>query len=266
MTGPGVHVTAVFDLRNVTLRRDGRPILEGIDWTICEGERWVVLGSNGAGKTTLVRILSTYLVASSGRVEVLGRRVGRTNLQALRPLIGYLSPALAHEIPEELTPRQIVDAAQAGALFPWYVEPERMSRPRTDAALDQVGMGEAIERPFASFSSGEQLRIQLARALVTEPRALLLDEPMASLDIGGRETLVTTLARVAAGPIAAVVVVLHRLEDVPPGFTHALLVRDGRILAAGPIDEVVTGAGLSECFGTPLRVVRGGERWSVRPA
>ena len=259
-------MTAVFALSDVTLRRDGRPILDGIDWTIGEGERWVVLGPNGAGKTTLVRILSTYLVASSGRVDVLGRRVGRTNLQALRPSIGYLSPALAHEIPEELTPRQIVDAAQAGAVFPWYVERERMSRPRTDAALDQVGMGEAEERPFASFSSGEQLRVQLARALVTEPRALLLDEPMASLDIGGRETLVTTLTRVAAGPIAAVVVVLHRLEDVPPGFSHALLVRDGRILAAGPIDEVVTDVGLSDCFGTPLRVVRDEERWSVRPA
>lgn len=259
-------MTVVFELRDVTLRRDGRPILENIDWTVRDGERWVVLGPNGAGKTTLVRILSTYLVASSGRAVVLGKRVGRTNLQALRPLIGYLSPALAHEIPEQLTPRQIVDAAQAGALFPWYVEPERMSRPRTDAALEQVGMGEAGERPFASFSSGEQLRIQLARALVTEPRALLLDEPMASLDIGGRETLVTTLSRIAAGPIAAVVVVLHRLEDVPPGFSHALLVRDGRILAAGPLDEVVTDAGLTACFGTSLRVVRDDERWSVRPA
>jgi iron complex transport system ATP-binding protein len=229
-------------------------------------ERWVVLGPNGAGKTTLVRILSTYLVASSGRVEILGRRVGRTNLQALRPLIGYLSPALAHEIPEELTPRRIVDAAQAGALFPWYVDPERMSRPRTDGALRQVGMAEVDERPFGTFSSGEQLRIQLARALVTEPRALLLDEPMASLDIGGRESLVATLSRVAAGPIAAMVVVLHRLEDIPPGFTHALLVRDGRILVAGPIDEALGDASLSDCFDTPLRVVASDGRWSVRPA
>lgn len=257
-------MTAVFRLSGVSLRRDGRPILEGIDWAVGEGERWVVLGPNGAGKTTLVRILSTYLVASAGRVEVLGNRVGRTNLQALRPLVGYLSPALAHEIPEELTPRQIVDAAQAGALFPWYVESERMSRPRTDAALDQAGMGEADDRPFASFSSGEQLRIQLARALVTEPRALLLDEPMASLDIGGRETLVTTLARVASGPTAAVVVVLHRLEDIPPGFTHALLVRGGRILAAGEIDQVLTDDRLSDCFGTSLQVIRSGERWSAR--
>jgi len=258
--------TAVFALRDVALRRDRRPILSDVDWTIREGERWVVLGPNGAGKTTLVRILSTYLVASAGRVEILGERVGRTNLQALRPSIGYLSPALAHEIPEELTPRQIVDAAQAGALFPWYVEPERMSRSRTDAALEQAGMGGTDERPFASFSSGEQLRIQLARALVTEPLALLLDEPMASLDIGGRETLVATLSRIAAGPIAAVVVVLHRLEDIPPSFTHALLMRDGRVLAAGPIDEVITDAALSRCFGTPLRVLRQSGRLSTEYA
>jgi iron complex transport system ATP-binding protein len=262
--GDGPATGAVFRLRGVGLRREGRAILDDIEWTVREGERWVVLGPNGAGKTTLVRMLSTYLVASSGRVEVLGRRVGRTNLQALRPSIGYLSPALAHEIPEELTPRQIVDAAQAGALFPWYVEPERMSRQHTEAALEQVGMADTDERPFASFSSGEQLRIQLARALVTEPVALLLDEPMASLDIGGRETLVTTLSRIASGPIAAVVIVLHRLEDVPAGFTHALLMRDGAILDAGPIDEVLTDARLTECFGTSLRVERTGERWSVR--
>ncbi|MQA76825.1 MAG: ATP-binding cassette domain-containing protein, partial [Solirubrobacterales bacterium] len=173
----------------VGVRRDGRAILDGIAWTIGAGERWAVLGPNGAGKTTLVRLLSTYLVASSGRVEVLGRRIGRTNVNELRPRIGYLSPALAHEIPEQLTPRQIVDAAQAGALLPWYVEASRMSRPRTEAALERVGLAGVAERAFATFSSGEQLRIQLARALVTEPRALLLDEPMASLDIGGREAL-----------------------------------------------------------------------------
>jgi iron complex transport system ATP-binding protein len=251
---------SVFELRGVGLRRDGRPILAGVNWSIRPGERWVVLGPNGAGKTTLVRILSTYLIASAGSVEVLGQRIGRTSVQALRPRIGYLSPALAHEIPEQLTPRQIVDAAQAGALFPWYVEAGRMSRPRTEDALAQVGMADAPERAFGTFSSGEQLRIQLARALVTEPAALLLDEPMASLDVGGREQLVATLRQIAAGSIAAVVVVLHRVEDIPPGFTHALLVRDGRIQTAGPLDEVVTDEPMSACFGTALRIGRMGDR------
>ena len=255
--------TPVFELRGVSHRRDGRSILAGIDWTVHDGERWVVLGPNGAGKTTLVRILSTYLVASSGRVEVLGQRVGRTDLQALRPGIGYLSPALAHEIPEQLTPRQVVDAAQAGALFPWYVEPARMDRGRTLAALAAAGMEDAPERPFGTFSSGEQLRVQLARALATEPRALLLDEPMASLDIGGREALVATLSSLAAGSIGAIVVVLHRLEDIPPGFSHAVLVRDGRSLAAGPIEEVIDHEPMSACFGLPLRVARSAGRYSV---
>ncbi len=245
------------------MRRDRHPILEGIDWTVRRGERWVVLGPNGAGKTTLVRVLSTYLVPSSGTVEILERRIGRTNVAELRPRIGYLSPALAHEIPEQLTPRQIVDAAQAGALFPWYVEPARMSRQRTDAALAQVGLSDSQERPFATFSSGEQLRIQLARALVAEPDALLLDEPMASLDVGGRETLVATLTAIATGPIGATVLVLHRLEDIPPGVTHALLLRDGRVVASGPVARVLADGPLSSCFGTPLRVTASNGRWSV---
>ena len=252
----------MFVLRGVSVRRAGVPLLSDVDLAIDAGERWVVLGPNGAGKTTLVRILATYLVASSGSVEVLGRRIGRTDVAELRPRIGYLSPALAHEIPEQLTPRQIVDAAQAGALFPWYIEPARMSRPRTDAALAQVGLSDAPERPFATFSSGEQLRIQLARALVTQPEALLLDEPMASLDIGGRETLVATLAAIAAGPIGATVLVVHRLEDIPPGVTHAVLLRGGRVVAAGAVAEVLGNAQMSACFGTPLRVVRRAGRWS----
>jgi iron complex transport system ATP-binding protein len=254
---------SVFELRDVSLRREGRVILDGVRWTIGDGERWVVLGPNGAGKTTLVRILSTYMIASAGTVDVLGRRIGRTDVAELRPHIGYLSPAIAHEIPETLTPRQIVDAAQAGALVPWYVDPSLVSRRRTDDALAAAGMADVPDRPFATFSSGEQLRIQLARALVTDLRALLLDEPMASLDIGGREALITTLSRIAAGSIGAVVVVLHRLEDVPPGFTHALLVRDGRAVAAGPLGDVLADGPISSCFGMTLEVGRSGNRWFV---
>jgi iron complex transport system ATP-binding protein len=254
----------VFVLRGVSVRRAGIPLLSGVDFAIGAGERWVVLGPNGAGKTTLMRILSTYLVPSAGTVEVLGQRLGRTDVAELRPHIGYLSPSLAHEIPEQLTPRQVVDAAQAGALFPWYVEPDRMSRERTDAALAQVGLSDVPERPFATFSSGEQLRIQLARALVTEPSALLLDEPMASLDIGGRGALMDSLDRIGRGPIGAMVLVVHRLEDVPSVVTHAALMREGRLMASGPVAEVLADEPMSACFGTPVRVTRVGERWTVR--
>jgi iron complex transport system ATP-binding protein len=254
----------VFVLRGVSVRRAGIPLLSGVDLAIGAGERWVVLGPNGAGKTTLMRILSTYLVPSAGTVEVLGQRLGRTDVAELRPRIGYLSPSLAHEIPEQLTPRQVVDAAQAGALFPWYVEPGRMSRERTDAALAQVGLSDVPERPFATFSSGEQLRIQLARALVMEPSALLLDEPMASLDIGGRGALMDSLDRIGRGPIGAMVLVVHRLEDVPSVVTHAALMREGRLMASGPVTEVLADEPMSACFGTHVRVTRVGGRWTVR--
>ncbi|MEO6578894.1 MAG: ATP-binding cassette domain-containing protein [Candidatus Limnocylindria bacterium] len=256
----------VARLADVTIRRNRRDLLSGIAWTVRAGQRWVVLGPNGAGKTTLVRILSTYLRASSGSVEILGCALRHTDVATLRLRIGYLSPSLATMFPSELTPRQIVDAAQVGAVLPWYVDPARMSREVTIAALERVGMADARDEPYATFSSGEQLRIQLARALVTEPRLLLLDEPMASLDIGGRETLVTTLTRIAGGPIGAIVVVLHRLEDIPPGFTHALLLREGRVTASGPIGNVLTDELLSSTFHTPLQVTRADGRFSAAGA
>ena len=256
----------MLGLDGVEVRRGGRPILRDVTWEIHAGERWVVLGPNGAGKTTLVRLLATYLVPSDGTATVLGERIGQTEVARLRRHIGYLSPALTALIPPELTPRQIVGAAQAGAFIPWYLDPSEIDPARTEAALQRVAMGDVADRAFGTFSSGEQLRIGLARALATEPRALLLDEPMASLDIGGRAALVATLSGLAAGPIESIVVVLHRLEDIPPGFTHALLVRDGGVLAAGPVDEVLTDESLSACFGTPLRVARSEGGWTATAA
>lgn len=250
----------VFALRGVSLRRQGRVLLSEIDWTVRDGERWVVLGPNGAGKTTLVRILSTYARASDGTVRVLRGRIGRTNVHELRRMIGYLSPSLVAMVPDELTPRQIVNAAQAGALLPWYVDPASLSDQRTDEALALVDMLGVPDRPFSTFSSGEQLRIQVARALVNQPRALLLDEPMASLDIGGRESVRSALTRISAGGIRAIVLVVHRVEDIPRGFTHALLLREGRVVAAGPLDDVLRDEPLSACFGLPLTISRVGDR------
>jgi iron complex transport system ATP-binding protein len=256
-------MSPLLALDGVELRRDGRVILRDVTWSIRGGERWVVLGPNGAGKSTLVRLLATYLVPSVGTATVLGERIGHTEVARLRRRIGYLSPALTALIPPALTPRQIVGAAQAGAFIPWYLDPAELDPARTAAALGQVGMGDVADRPFDTFSSGEQLRIGLARALVTQPRALLLDEPMASLDIGGRAALMATLAKLAARPMEAIVLVLHRLEDIPPGFTHALLVRDGTIHAAGPMREVLRDEPVSTCFGTSLRVHADGDRWTA---
>lgn len=256
----------VFALRRVSLRRQGRVLLSDIDWTVRAGERWVVLGPNGAGKTTLVRILSTYARASGGTVRVLRGRIGRTNVHELRRAIGYLSPSLVAMVPEELTPRQIVNAAQAGALLPWYLDQAALSDERTDEALALVDMADVGDRAFSTFSSGEQLRIQVARALVNQPQALLLDEPMASLDIGGRESVRSALTRIAGGGIRAIVLVVHRIEDIPRGFTHGLLLRDGRIVAAGSLDDVLRDEPLSACFGLPLAVSRVGDRLTAELA
>ncbi len=261
--GGGAEAPAVFALRHVGLRRSGHSLLTDVDWTVRPGERWVVLGPNGAGKTTLLRILATYLVPSLGTVEVLGSRIGRTDVRELRPRMGYLSPALAGMAPGELTARQLVEAAQGGAVLPWYIDRAAVSAPATERALAVVGLAGLEERSIGTMSSGEQLRVQLARALVVEPEALLLDEPMSSLDIGGREQLVLTLATVAAGPVGAIITVVHRLEDIAPGFTHALLLREGRVVAAGPIDEVIADGPLSSAYGLPLQVRRMGERLTV---
>ncbi|HUH17556.1 MAG TPA: ATP-binding cassette domain-containing protein [Methylomirabilota bacterium] len=254
----------VFRLDGVTLRRDGRAILCGIDWTVRHGERWVVLGPNGSGKTSLVQILSTYLRTSEGTVTVFGRALARTSVHALRREMGYLSPALLTLIPERLTAAQIVDSAQVGALIPWYLDAGELSRERTNEALAAAGVRDLDDRRYGQMSSGEQLRVQLARALVSCPRALLLDEPTANLDIGGREALISSLATIAAGPMSAMVLIIHRLEDIPAGFTHGLLLRDGRIIAAGPLDEVLTDETLSAGFGVPLRVSRIDGRFSAR--
>jgi iron complex transport system ATP-binding protein len=244
----------VFRLAGVSLRRDARHVLCDIDWTIEDGERWVVLGPNGSGKSSLVEILSTYLRASDGSVTVLGRDLRGTNVHDLRERIGYLSAALLPLLPEGLTVGQIVDAAQVGALMPWYVDGARIDPSRTDEALGAAGIRALQSRRYGQLSSGEQLRVQLARALVGQPSALLLDEPTANLDIGGRASLIDALGAVARGPMAAMVLVIHRLEDIPPGFTHALLLREGRVLASGPLSEALSDEAVSACFGTPIVV------------
>lgn len=224
----------------------------------------MVLGPNGSGKTSLLQILSTYLRASEGRATIVGRTLARTSVHELRREMGYLSAALLPLVPERLTVAEIVDSAQAGAIVPWYVDRAQVSRARTIDALASAGLHDFGERRYGKLSSGEQLRVQLARALVGNPRALLLDEPTANLDIGGRESLLVALETIAAGPMSAIVLVIHRLEDIPAGFTHALLLREGRIVTAGPLDEVLRDEPLSATFDVPLTVFHHGGRFGAR--
>jgi iron complex transport system ATP-binding protein len=218
-------MTDVLDLQDVTIRRGTTTILDGLSWTVREGERWVVLGRNGAGKTTVLQVASGRMHPTSGTADLLGSRLGRVDVFELRPRIGLASAALA----------------------------ERIGEP-----------GDA-ERRYGTLSEGERKRVQIARALMSDPELLLLDEPAAGLDLGGREELVAALSELAADRRSPVLVlVTHHVEEIPPGFTHLLLLADGRVHAAGPVDEVLTSDNLSAAFGTPLQVEKSEDRWTAR--
>ncbi len=263
MPGPG----SVVELAGVGVRRGGADLLTDVDWTVREGERWVVLGPNGAGKTTLLSVAATLLHPSSGVAAVLGEVLGATDVFELRPRIGLASAALADRIPGGETVGDVVVTA-ARALY----GRSREGYDATDAiqamrVLDRVGAGRLVRRTYGTLSEGERKRVQIARALMTDPELLLLDEPAAGLDLGAREGLVQILAELAADPAApTLVLVTHHLEEVPPGVTHAMALRGGRVTAAGPIAEVLTGDVLGATFGLPLRVAAAAGRWSARAA
>jgi iron complex transport system ATP-binding protein len=255
----------VLALEQVSLRRDERVILDHVDWQVRLGQRWVVLGRNGSGKTTLIRLASLYLHPSEGTVRVLGQTLGRTDVRTLRTRVGLASPALADQLRRELTPVEIVMSAKHAALEPWWHTYDQADRDQARALLERTGAGDLADQRFGVLSSGERQRVLLARTLMTAPGLLLLDEPTAGLDLGGREELVATLADLARDrSTPPTVLVTHHLEEIPPGFTHALLVTAGRVAAAGPIDEVLTADALSDCFGLALAVEHAGDRWSAR--
>jgi len=247
----------VLHLEGVHRTTDGVDILRGIDWTIETGEHWVVLGPNGCGKTTLVRIASMWLHPSSGTVDVLGQRLGRTDVRRLRSRVGFASASMADLLRSELLVSDVVMTARNAALEPWWHEYDETDRASAVAALARVDIAHLAGRRFGACSSGERQRVLVARALSTDPGLLLLDEPTAALDLAGREHFVRMLSMLAldsATPPMALVT--HHVEEIPDGFTHALLVKDGRTLVQGPLAEVVTSETLSECFGLPLTLER----------
>lgn len=257
----------VIELDGVEVRRGSTRLLGPLDWRVASGERWVVVGPNGSGKTTLLRIVSTYLWPSAGRVAVLGETIGATDARELRRRIGYASPALAGEIPPELTARDVVVTARHAALGPWWHEYTRDDLARADGLLERLGCGGLADRTFGTLSSGERGRVQIARALMTQPELLLLDEPAAALDLGARETLLDALEGLAAdATLVAIALVTHHLEEIPPGFDRALVLAGGRVVAAGPIEEALGADALSAAFETALLVDRAGGRFHARRA
>ena len=262
MTLPPSPSGAVLELRDVGLVRNGRHLLRDVTWTVGPKDRWVVLGPNGSGKSTLLRIASLWLHPTSGTVRVLGEELGRTDVRPLRTRIGVASAALANQLRPALRATDLVMTALNGALEPWWHTYDEDDREQARQALERVGAADLAERTFGTLSSGERQRVQMARTLVTEPDLLLLDEPSAGLDLGAREDLVRRLAGLAADPsVAPTVLVTHHVEEIPVGFTHALLLRDGAMVAAGPIVDTLTQETLSATFGLDVHLESSAGRW-----
>lgn len=256
---------AAASLSDVVVRRRGRNILDSVSLDISEGDRWAVLGPNGAGKSTLIGLLAARMHPTSGTVEVLGERLGRVDIFELRPLIGLASQELADTIPVEEKAEDVVVTAGYGVVGRWREDYEGLDLDRARTLLAAFGVGDLAGRMFGTLSTGERKRVLAARALMTDPELLLLDEPAAGLDLGGREALVRTLGRLAKDPATPVtVLVTHHVEEIPPGYTHVALLQDGGLVAAGPIDETLTSQNLTRTFGLPLVVEKSGGRYTAR--
>jgi iron complex transport system ATP-binding protein len=257
----------VLSFARVGLRLDGATILDGIDWHVGEGERWVVLGANGAGKTTLLRIAACYQHPTTGTVDVLGHRLGHVDVRVLRERVAFSSSALAAALQPRMTATEVVMTGRYAALAPWWPEYTANDVTHAHALLARFGCEALASHTFASLSAGERQRVLLARTLAQEPGLVLLDEPTAGLDVGGREQLVGDLERWALDSTRPpVVLVTHHLEEVPPAFTHALVLRDGRVLANGPLEATMTDATLSAAYSVSLQVMHDRGRWSARLA
>ncbi|MFI9582885.1 ABC transporter ATP-binding protein [Streptomyces sp. NPDC052236] len=254
----------VLELVDVSVVRDGRALVDDVSWSVKEGERWVILGPNGAGKTTLLNIASSYLYPTTGTAMILGERLGAVDVFELRPRIGMAGIAMAEKLPKRQTVLQTVLTAAYGMTATWHENYEAVDEERARAFLDRLGMTDFLDRKFGTLSEGERKRTMIARAMMTDPELLLLDEPAAGLDLGGREDLVRRLGRLARDPYApSMIMVTHHVEEIAPGFTHVLMIRQGKVTAAGPMETELTSRNLSLCFGLPLLVEQNGERWTA---
>ena len=255
----------VLDLDAIGVTIDGRTVLDSISWQINPGQHWVVLGPNGGGKSTLLRVAGLALHPTRGTVRVLGQELGRVDIRPLKARLGVASAALVDQLRGRLTAEEIVRCGRFAALEPWWHQYEPEDTVRAEGLLAQVGLKDYGDRSFGTLSSGERQRVLLARALMPDPALVLLDEPTAGLDFGGREELVGALQGLAADEQSPPsVLVTHRVEDIPASTTHLLAVAEGRALAAGPIADTLRGEMMSELFGLPVEVDRRGGRWSAR--
>ncbi|ROO58514.1 iron complex transport system ATP-binding protein [Micromonospora sp. Llam0] len=264
---PTVADDLVIELDSVGVTRSGTALLQDITLRVQPDQRWVVLGPNGAGKTTLLSLAAGRLHPTTGTVRVLDEQLGRTDLAELRTRIGLTTAALAERIPGTERVLDVVLTAAWSVVGRWRERYDELDVGRAQELLGQFGVAGLAQREYGTLSEGERKRVQIARALMTDPELLLLDEPAAGLDLGAREELVGRLGVLAQDPDSpALMLVTHHVEEIPPGFTHALLLRGGTVVAAGELAATVTGEHLSETFGVPLVVERTGQRYTARAA
>jgi iron complex transport system ATP-binding protein len=254
----------LIDLRDVTVLADGRKILGPLSWRVEADEHWVILGPNGGGKSTLMAVASLGRHPSEGSVRVLGHELGRVDVRDLRSRVGVASAALVDQLRGRLTAAEVVKCGLHAALEPWWHTYTAAEAERAGELLARVGLAGYDDRTLATLSTGERQRTLLARTLMADPDLVLLDEPTAGLDLGGREALVAALDGVAADGRPATVFVTHHVEDIPRSTTHLLALHEGRPMAAGPVDEVLTAELLGAMFGIEVELGRRDGRWSAR--
>jgi iron complex transport system ATP-binding protein len=256
---------SVIKFHNVSVVREGKEILSNVDWTVEGHQRWVIIGPNGAGKTTLLRIAATQIHPSTGFAQVLDGDFGHVDLHELRTRIGFASNALANRIPLVETVLDAVMTASHGVTGRWSEQYEDIDERRARRVLGEWDLGDFADREFGTLSDGERKRTQIARAVMPDPELLLLDEPVASLDLAAREQTVNLLGQYAVSPYApAIVMVTHHLEEIPEGFTHAMILVDGQVFASGEIQHVLTSTNISEAFGLNIEVDQFEGRYRAR--
>ncbi len=255
----------VLELREVSVRRGDRTILGPLTFAIKPSERWVVLGPNGAGKSTLLQILATRIFPTTGSVHLLDQEMGKVDLSDLRTRIGICGALISEDIPADEKVRDVVLTAAYAVLGRWNEAYDLWDESRAVALLTTFGVRDLVDRRYGTLSEGERKRVQISRALMADPELLLLDEPAAGLDLGGREDLLRRFSIFASDPTApASILVTHHIEEIPAGTTHALLIKDGAIAVSGPIGDVITSEHITAIFELPITVVREGERFFAR--
>ena len=255
----------VLHFTGVSVVRGGTTILDSVDWSVDGDQRWVILGPNGAGKTTTLQIAAALIHPSKGTAEVLEEPLGGSDLFELRPRIGFASTAMARRVPAGETVLNVVMTAAYSVTGRWNEEYEEIDERRAQRVLGEWKLDHLADRKFGTLSDGEQKRVQIARSIMTDPEILLLDEPAASLDLGAREELLRLLSGYASEPNSpAIIMVTHHVEEIPRGFTHVLLLADGKIVSAGPLTEALTSDTLTAAFGLPIELTETDGRYAAR--